>query len=336
MAWALVVVGAAAAIKGGMDIWAKNKAAKRAEKAALEAKAEEDIEKAKLKKRMDKYESFEYKNPYANMENTYEDLTVNQQQAQFQAQQGQQQRANIMQNLQGAAGGSGIAALAQSMAGQGQLQTQQISASIGQQEAANQRMAAQGASKIQFAERKGDAMVQSAQAGRVKTLMAMQQGDTAAAMQYSNQQDARQMQADNALTQAWADGVSNTVGAVANAYTGGMSSGGGGGMPAGAGNMSAGQTIYGEQGNPMSPAVGGGQVDYTYDPSDRRLKKNIKKIGKSPSGLNIDSFEFKDSKHGKGKFQGVLSNEVPKNLVTKKDGYDVVDYSKLDVEFKQI
>ena len=40
------------------------------------------------------------KNQFTNMENTYEDLTVNQQQAQFEAQQGAQQRANIMQGLQ--------------------------------------------------------------------------------------------------------------------------------------------------------------------------------------------------------------------------------------------
>ena len=94
------------------------------------------------------YEDFEFKNPYANMENVYEDLTVNTQQADFQAQVGAQQRADVMQNLKGAAGGSGIAALAQSMANQGQLQAQQISASIGQQEAANQRARAQGLSLI--------------------------------------------------------------------------------------------------------------------------------------------------------------------------------------------
>ena len=94
-------------------------------------------------------------NPYANMQNTMEDLTVNQQQAQFQAQQGAQQRANIMQNMAGAAGSSGIAGLAQAMANQGQLQTQQISASIGQQESANQRAAAQQAGQLQQMERQG-------------------------------------------------------------------------------------------------------------------------------------------------------------------------------------
>ena len=98
-------------------------------------------------------QSLEITNPYQDLpttfENTFEDLTVNQQQAQFQAQQGVQARANLLANLRAAAGGSGIAGLAQSLANQQQLQTQQISASIGQQEAANQRLRAQGAANVQ-------------------------------------------------------------------------------------------------------------------------------------------------------------------------------------------
>ena len=70
--------------------------------------------------------------------------------------------------------------------------------------------------------------------------------------------------------------------------------------------------------------------------SDRKLKKNINKIGVSPSGLNIYSFEYKYSKHGKGLFQGVMSDEVPSSAVYSNNGYDTVDYSVLDVEFKQI
>ena len=95
-------------------------------------------------------------NPYANMQNTMEDLTVNQQQAQFEAQQGAQQRSNIMNQMAGAAGSSGIAGLAQAMANQGQLATQRASASIGQQEAANQRAAAEQAGQIQKLERQGE------------------------------------------------------------------------------------------------------------------------------------------------------------------------------------
>jgi len=94
-------------------------------------------------------------NPYANMQNVYEDLTVNQQEAQFMKQQQQQQQANIMQQMGGAAGGSGIAGLAQAMANQGSQQAQRASASIGQQESANMMQKARGAEDIQAKERQG-------------------------------------------------------------------------------------------------------------------------------------------------------------------------------------
>jgi hypothetical protein len=70
--------------------------------------------------------------------------------------------------------------------------------------------------------------------------------------------------------------------------------------------------------------------------SDRRLKKNIKKIKKSLSGLNIYSFEYIDESYGKGVYEGVMSDEIPTQAVTNVDGYDRVDYSKIDVEFKKI
>ncbi len=74
--------------------------------------------------------------------------------------------------------------------------------------------------------------------------------------------------------------------------------------------------------------------------SDRRLKKNIKLIGKSPSGINIYEFQYKvkyAQNYGTGKFQGVMSDEVPWRAVSvDKGGYDMVDYSMIDVEFKQL
>ena len=83
------------------------------------------------------------------MQNTAEDLTVNTQQAEFQAQQQQQGLANTMGSLRSSAGGSGIASLAQAMAGQQSQNLQQSSASIGMQESQNAQMAAQQAARIQ-------------------------------------------------------------------------------------------------------------------------------------------------------------------------------------------
>ena len=104
-----------------------------------------------------------------------EDLTVNQQQAQFQSQQGNQQRANIMQNMQGAAGGSGIAGLAQAMANQGAKATQQASASIGQQESQNNMATARQAAQNQSMERQGDARSQDLEKDKTETLLGMSQ-----------------------------------------------------------------------------------------------------------------------------------------------------------------
>jgi hypothetical protein len=89
-------------------------------------------------RQMANFKNLDTSNAYANMENTMEDLTVNQGQAQFAAEQQQQALANTMSGLQGAAGGSGIAALAQSLAGQQSQNLRTASVSIGQQEQANQ------------------------------------------------------------------------------------------------------------------------------------------------------------------------------------------------------
>jgi hypothetical protein len=135
----------------------------------------------------DDIKSLEITNPYADLpttfENTFEDLTVNQQQAQFQAQQGAQARANLLSNLQSAAGGSGIAGLAQALANQQQLQGQQISASIGQQESRNQSLAAQGAARVQSMEQaarktvlSGEATRQAAENQRQMNLMQLKAG----------------------------------------------------------------------------------------------------------------------------------------------------------------
>jgi hypothetical protein len=142
-------------------------------------------EQRQARKAMEKsrtaYMQQEYTNPYANLENPYEDLTVNQQQAQFQAQQGAQSRADILEGLRGTAGGAGVAGLAQAMARQSTLSTQEISASIGQQEATNQRLRAQGAMQTQQLERYGEGIKQGKEEERIETLYGMDMGRLTAA-----------------------------------------------------------------------------------------------------------------------------------------------------------
>lgn len=275
-------------------------------------KEEQAIQRKILAKQKQEYRNFEFKNPYAGlqnyyegMENVFEDMTVSTQAADFQMERGDQQRANIMQNLRGAAGGSGIASLAQSLANQGVLQAGQVSANIAQQERQNQIMMAKGANQIQNLERQGmsaadmamrggEAMVQQAEMSRQSTLLGVEMSGMAGAnagvqSAYSNQMSAKGLDAQM---------------------------------------LGAQMGMYGSMAQGFGSALSG---------SDRRLKKNINLIGKSPKGLNIYSFEYINKDYGSGVYQGVMSDEIPREAVSVDfDGYDMVDYNMLDVNFKQI
>ena len=75
-------------------------------------------------------------------------------------------------------------------------------------------------------------------------------------------------------------------------------------------------------------------VNFTYGvTSDRRLKEDISLLGQSPSGINIYKFRYKDAE---GYYQGVMADEVFGASTLRADGYYTVDYSKLDVEFKEV
>ena len=168
-------------------------------------------QQAKLDKQKDIYKAFKFENPYADMENQYagleniyEDLEVSTGAAEFQMEQGAQQRANIMQQFRGTAGGSGIAGLAQVLANQGALQTQQVSTNLQQQEMRNQALMAQGAMTLQqmeaqgataadMAQRGGEAMVQEAEMSRQATLLGVEYGGAAGSAAAVQQAMANQM-----------------------------------------------------------------------------------------------------------------------------------------------
>ena len=183
-------------------------------KAKKAARAEEARAKKEMQKQKDAFSKLDTSNPYENMENKMEDLTVNQQEADFVKQQQQESQANIMQQMKGAAGGSGIAALAQSMANQGSMDAQKAAVSIGKQEAGNQMQERQAASQIQNQERQGEIMSRDMERNKVSTLMGMSQADKAAASQ-------KVAAADQKM---WS-GITGAAGAVA------------GGLTAGAGNL---------------------------------------------------------------------------------------------------
>ena len=135
-------LGVANAIKGSAD---KRK-----------AKIENKAAKVEMEKAMDKYRNMDTSNPYLNMENTMEDLTVNTQAADMANEQSQIGMADTLGKMNQAAGGSGIAALAQAMANQSQIANQKASASIAQQEKNNQKAERTEASRIQGLEIEGE------------------------------------------------------------------------------------------------------------------------------------------------------------------------------------
>ena len=146
-------------------------------KKAKDAKAEAAEAKKEYERNKEMFAGLDTSNPYANMENTMEDLTVNKQAAEFQKQQQMQKQANILDQMKGAAGGSGIAALAQAMANQGALDAQKASADIARQESANQQAQASEASRLQGMERQGEVMSREMEKSKVTGLLGMSQSE---------------------------------------------------------------------------------------------------------------------------------------------------------------
>ena len=200
MTWAAVAVAAiSATVEGVKMVQASSQAKKAAEDAA---KAKKELDKGKAM-----FANIDTTNPYLNLENTMEDLTVNKQAAEFQKEQQMQSQANIMQQMRGAAGGSGIAALAQTMAQQGSKDAQVAQADIARQEQTNQLAERQEASRIQDKEREGDMISRNLQFGKISSMMGMSAGEFAGA-------NARIQAGQEAMMDA-GQGMANTAGDLA-------------------------------------------------------------------------------------------------------------------------
>tara|TARA_R110000737_G_scaffold350711_1_gene390496 strand:+ start:310 stop:1314 length:1005 start_codon:yes stop_codon:yes gene_type:complete len=258
-------------------------------------------------------------NPFAN-------LGVATQAAEIEIEEADIALANTLDILRatGASAG-GATALAQAA-----LQSKKgVSANIEQQEAQNEKLRAQGEANL---ERLQLAEAQRVQSGLFGEAQRMQDVDVKGQTFVYGEQERRETEQLN-RKQAQITGQQQSQVAArqqqASIIGGGISALGGlAGSAAGAlGAYNTNQNLY----------TGGGSGGGGGMPSDRKLKKNIKLISVSPKGLNIYAFEYIDKTFGIGTWQGVMSDEMPQNTVIKhKDGYDTVDYSKLDVKFKQI
>lgn len=249
-------------------------------------------------------------NPYAGVKdvssmasNPFASLGVATQAAEFQAEQADMSLANTLDTLkQTGASAGGATALAQAA-----LQSKkEISANIEQQEANNEKLRAQGEQELQSIKMAEAARVQQLEAaGKQFMFEARESREQGKIDRVAGQLSGAQAQA----AQARSDQMGALTGMI-------------GGITSSIGSMAS------------SGAFSNGDTTTT---SDRRLKTDIKRIGVSPSGLNIYSFKYKDDKFGSGVWQGVMADEVPSFAVSENsNGYSQVDYSLIDVEFKQI
>ena len=172
-------------------------------------KKEQAAAQAEFNRNKARMEGADTSNLNKNEENTMEDLTVNTQAAEFQAQQQAGGFANTMDNLSGAAGGSGIAALAQSMAGAQSNAAQAASADIGRQEAGNQKAERQMAGQLQQQEIQGEYASRAAEKDKVDTMLGMSQQRLGAANE-----------ARDAATAAIVGGVGSAIGGAAGIVSG--------------------------------------------------------------------------------------------------------------------
>ena len=195
MSW----LAAATLVSGYMAARAQRKSA-----AAMERMSREQFEQNKkifeeqeklLNIERDKYRAQTFINPFGDLENPFEDLTVNTQQAEFLSRRLEQAQSNILSTLRDAAGASGIAGLAQTLANQNMLKNAKISADIAKQEGANRLAAAKGSLSVELAEAKGEAMRQNMEASKQATLLGMQQAITGVAASNMSQAQSNQMSA---------------------------------------------------------------------------------------------------------------------------------------------
>jgi hypothetical protein len=88
--------------------------------------------------------------------------------------------------------------------------------------------------------------------------------------------------------------------------------------------------------NPFTPCIDMGYCN--YNKSDIAYKEDINLIGKSESGINIYQFKYKGEE---GLYEGVIGNELigtefESVLKRDDDGLLMVDYYKIDVQFKKL
>ena len=136
-----------------------------------QARLQAEQAQARLDQQREMLNMLDTSNPYTNLENNLEDVTVNLKEAEMQRDMLAQSQANTLDQLRQGAGTSGIAALATALAQRGDLQAQKIGAEVGKQEMAINLAAANQAQANQTAERQGEVMSRQMEFGKLESQM---------------------------------------------------------------------------------------------------------------------------------------------------------------------
>ena len=206
-------------------------------------------EKRKARKQFNEafreFENIQFENPYANLtnplagmqnpyaENIYEDLTVDTGAADYLKQQQQQSQANLMQQFRGAAGGSGVGALAQSLSNIANEEARKASLQLAQQRQANEKLRLAGEEQRRKAAYDIDLMQRRA-TGEINILKAS--GEDKKRLLEARKKEAllglaadRKLAADQAVATArgqFFGGIGDAIGGVTGVYApGGMRAG---------------------------------------------------------------------------------------------------------------
>lgn len=204
MAGVLTAAAVGGLISGGSKIIGSLVGGRRRRKEQRAARAELEAQK-------EAFQNFQFTNTYKGLENVAEDLTVNQQASQFQAQQTDQALANAMQ---AAVASGGAAGGAQAIAAAALQSKQTISADLARQEQANEMARVNQAAKLQELEATGEMDLQSQRYLQQGTLLNMAAGRKAAADQARAQ-----------ATQMLVGGIGEIGGAVGSMNFGGGNKG---------------------------------------------------------------------------------------------------------------
>ena len=133
-----------------------------------------------LESQMDVYSSLDTSTPYEDMVNPYEDMTIDQREADLYNQTFQVGAANTMQSLSESAGSSGAANLAQVLSEENKHAAQVSSASVGKQEGDIKAKEAEFNAYIQSKKAEGEMWSKNANKDKQATLLGISQQELAA------------------------------------------------------------------------------------------------------------------------------------------------------------